>query len=113
MTVLSALASHQVAMSQTRASYPGPHFADDWAWGLVGLAGATSIPHKDTDGLATMSRPFNGSKYWVVFNPIENSTSARADIANINVLLAMDPYEAPALEKYSTEGVLIESNSVL
>lgn len=86
--------------------------SDDFSWGLAGLAGATSVPHVDTDGLATAVVPLSGSKYWVLLRR-KTGGEGLEGMNSVNSLLHIDPYEPVPSTSYEAEGIFLEPGSVL
>lgn len=46
--------------------------SDDMMWATVATENATTWPHIDDHGMATIIKVMTGSKYWVVMRPKQN-----------------------------------------
>jgi hypothetical protein len=114
----SSLASHEQAMSETRGQpgyVPGKTFADELSWGTAALRGATSWPHADDDGFATVVRVMTGSKYWVVMRRNRDTPpwNSNGDMTTRNAFGKGWGPLSPSKGIWEKEGVLLTPNDVL
>jgi hypothetical protein len=86
------------------AVYP----SHDMSWAVASLKGATTFPHIDTAGLASMISVLCGAKYWVILR--------RKDAQLTEVDAFGDdwsPSAPPSDQVYDAEGLLLTKGSVL
>jgi hypothetical protein len=89
--------------------------SDAVLWGTAAPAHATSWPHIDDHGMATVVRVMAGLKYWVVARPKGNRDpkSTAGDMRTGNAFTEKWQPSSAGDEYWDMEGVLLEAGDVL
>jgi hypothetical protein len=92
-----------------------PFPSDDMIWGTAATESATTWPHIDDHGMATIIKVMTGSKYWVMMRPKQNRPKEDTN-GNMNTIHAFGEGWSPHSSCHTLwdhEGVLLRAGDIL
>lgn len=88
--------------------------ADSMVWGTAATLGATSWPHLDDHGMATIVKVVTGKKYWVVARPKKTQKlGAEGDMDCSKGFPDDWQPDSAGIQWWDHEGVILESGDLL
>jgi hypothetical protein len=116
--ISSDLASNEQAWQETRdlPEMTDLHFPyDAMIWGTAATRNATTWPHIDDHGMATIVKVMTGKKYWVVMRP-KRDQSQQSSNGDMDSIRAFPEGWSPSTSCHTVwdhEGVLLQAGDTL